>query len=415
MTTKQFSLVIDSEGKQLSPTNANKAWYLIRKQKAKLITRFPMVIQLLKIVKVEEIDSSRFVCGIDTGSKHTGIAIVQECKTKSKVILKGTIKHRNDVKKLIVARAVRRRYRRNHKRYRPARFNNRAASKRKGRIAPSIKQKKESILRVISRLKKYVFIQKYIVEDVLIDIRKLQEPEIKSIGYQQSNKLDSNIRMAVMMRDKFKCQECKTDNVKLEVHHITPKRLNGNNTVDNLIALCVQCHKNTQGNEENFINKYSKLIKGKNIRFGYAQHVMQGKTYLRNELNKMGLVELTAGCETANKRHEWNIPKSHSNDAIVICNNKVNIEQCDIIDWIIKPLRGQLKAEYKEAYGLTHRDVVSYITRKKEEVVGYIVAIYSDGKQMNIQTEGKKWTRINPTKCRLISRPNRIMWRYNYI
>lgn len=410
MTTKQFSLVIDSEGKQLSPTNANKAWYLIRRQKAKLVARFPMVIQLFKAVKPKAIDSSKFVCGIDTGGKHTGIAIVQECKTKSKVILKGTIEHRNDVKKKMELRAGQRRFRRNQKRYRPARFNNRSASKKHGRIAPSIKQKKESILRVIKRLKKYISINKYIIEDVLIDIRKLQEPNIESIGYQKSNRLDANIRMAVMMRDKFKCQDCKVAHAKLEVHHITPKRLNGNNTVDNLITLCVQCHSNTQGNEELFIGKYYKLIKGKIIRFDYAQHTMIGKTYLRNELNKLGDTELTNGCDTAYKRNMWNISKSHSNDAIVICNNKVSAEHCNIIDWRIKPLRRQSRVEYNEVCGLTHRDVVSYINSKKEKITGYITAMYPIKRQVNIRDKNKDWSRVTARNCKLINRPNKIIF-----
>jgi len=415
MTTKQFSLVIDSEGKQLSPTNANKAWYLIRKQKAKLITRFPMVIQLFKKISPEEIDKSKFTCGIDTGSKHTGIAIVQECKTKIKVILKGTIEHRNDVKKLIGLRLGQRRYRRNQKRYRPARFNNRSTRNRKGRIAPSIKQKKESILRVINRLKRYVSIYKYIIEDVLIDIRKIQEPNISSSEYQQSNKLDSNVRMAVMMRDKFKCQECKRDNVKLEVHHIIPKRLNGNNTIDNLISLCTECHKNTQGNEESFINKYYKLIKGKNIHFSNVQHVMQGKTYFKNELNKLGIIQLTTGRDTANKRYEWNIPKSHSNDAVVICNNKIRSEQCCIIDWTIKPLRRQSKAKCYEVCGLTHRDIVSYVTSKRGKITGYIISMYPDKKQVSIRDKDKDWNRIAASKCQLINRPNKIRWTESHI
>lgn len=411
MTTKQFSLVIDSEGKQLSPTNANKAWYLIRKQKAKLITRFPMVIQLFKKIIPKAIDKSKFICGIDIGNKHTGIAIVQECQTKSKVILKGTIEHRNDVKKLMEERASYRRYRRKNKRYRPERFNNRGSSKKKGHIAPSIRQKKESILRVINRLKRHVSIHKYIVEDVLIDIRKIQEPNISSTEYQKSNKLDSNIRMAVMMRDKFKCQECKRGYAKLEVHHITPKRLSGNNTIDNLITLCVDCHKQTHGKEEVFIKKYYNIIKGKNINFRDASCVMQGKTYFRGELNKLGIVELTTGCETFYKRHMWNIIKSHSNDAIVICNKEVCQEQCNIIDWIIKPLRRQSKTEYKEICGLTHRDFVCYTTIKNEIVTGYITAMPIGKNQVNIQSKNKKWTRVRAERCFLINRPNRIMWR----
>ena len=85
-------------------------------------------------------------CGIDDGSAHVGLAIVQKCPIKNKVVFKGTIEQRQDVKHLIDVRRGYRRYHRYHKRYRPMRFNNRSSSKRIGRLAPSIKQKKDAIL-----------------------------------------------------------------------------------------------------------------------------------------------------------------------------------------------------------------------------------------------------------------------------
>jgi len=87
--------------------------------------------------------------------------------------------------------------------------------------------------------------------------------------------------------------ECKKTNCVLEAHHITPRRLKGSNTISNLITLCSNCHDKTEGKEELFINKYESMINGKSIRFDYAQHVMQGKSYLRNELSKLGNLILT--------------------------------------------------------------------------------------------------------------------------
>ena len=149
---KEYSFVIDSEGKRLSHTPANNAWFLIRKGKAKLISKYPLVIQLFRSIEEDEIDKSDTLCGIDDGSKHVGLALVQRCKTKNKVVFKGQIEQRNDVKKLMTIRRGNRSYKRYHKRYRICRFSNRASSKRKGRIAPSIKQKKDSVLRVINQL-----------------------------------------------------------------------------------------------------------------------------------------------------------------------------------------------------------------------------------------------------------------------
>jgi hypothetical protein len=124
--------VLDAQGQKLSPTKENHAWYLIRKQKATLKSKFPMVIQLKREISVGKIDSTPVHLGIDDGSKSIGIALVQECKTKNKPLFKGTIKLRTDVKHKLSVRRGYRRYRRYHKKYRQARINNRSTSKKEG-------------------------------------------------------------------------------------------------------------------------------------------------------------------------------------------------------------------------------------------------------------------------------------------
>lgn len=93
----EYCFVIDINNKPLSPTKINKAWYLVRKQKATLVSKYPMVIQIKKTVNDDPAYDGHFVCGIDDGSKHVGIAIVQKCKTKNKVVFKAVIEQINDV------------------------------------------------------------------------------------------------------------------------------------------------------------------------------------------------------------------------------------------------------------------------------------------------------------------------------
>ena len=408
---KEYCFVLDYNGKKLSPTPINNAWYLIRKQKAILISKYPMVIKLNKEIEDNNKDKSKFIFGIDDGSIHVGIAIVHECKNKNKVIFKGTIEHRKDVNKLMELRKGYRRYRRQHKRYRPVRFNNRSSSKRKGRLPPTIKQKKQAILRVINQLNKWIDIHKIILEDVQIDIRALQEGKnLYKWQYQKSNRLDENLRIATLMRDNYTCQECGKKNCRLEAHHIVPRRLKGSDSIGNLITLCDKCHDKTEGKEEKFIEKYQNKIKGKNIRFDYVQHVMQGKNFLRQELNKIAELELTIGSETANKRIDWNIDKSHSNDAIVICGLKINLDQCNIKGWIIKPMRRQSKAKHSEIEGFKHRDLASYIDSKNIIYTGYVTAMYPDKKQINIQSSEKHLKRCGFKRCKLLWRFNKIYW-----
>ena len=407
----QYSFVLDDKGNKLSPCKVNKAWYLIRKGKAIQVNKYPMVIQLKREIKPNaDKDESDFVCGIDDGSFHTGIAIVQKCKTKNKVIFKGNIEQRQDVKSLMDTRRGYRRYKRYHKRYRKPRFDNRSSSKRIGRIASSILQKKQAILRVINRLNKYINILEYHLEDVAIDIRALTEGhKLYKWQYQKSNRLDENIRKAVILRDNCKCQECGKSNCVLEVHHIVPKRLKGQNNLGNLITLCSDCHQKTEGKEELFINHYQSMINGKNIRFDYVQHVMQGKMYLRNALSNLGKLILTTGGDTANKRTDWDIEKTHSNDAIVITDLEVNQEQCNIKDWIIKPMRKQSKANIEEINGFKHRDLIKYTKRNGENYIGYITALYPKKKQCNITTtDGKILKRYGVKSCKLLWRFNKI-------
>lgn len=170
-----FAFVLDSGDKKLSPTPEPKAWYLMRKKKAVLVNLIPLTIKLTKSIPDKDIDSSNIVLGIDDGSKFTGIALVQECKTKTKPVFKGTIELRQDVKHLMDVRRGYRCYKRHHKRYIKERWGNRASMKREGHIAPSIKQKKDSTLRVVKSLNKVCRINKIMLEDVLIDIRALTE------------------------------------------------------------------------------------------------------------------------------------------------------------------------------------------------------------------------------------------------
>ena len=78
----KYCFVVDINNNTLSPTNTNKGWYLIRKKKAIQVKKYPMTIKLLKVVNFPN-KGSNFTIGIDDGSSHVGIAIVQECTTKT--------------------------------------------------------------------------------------------------------------------------------------------------------------------------------------------------------------------------------------------------------------------------------------------------------------------------------------------
>lgn len=405
----EYCFVVDKNNQPLAPTKVNKGWYLVRRGRAKIKSRYPMVVQLEKEVESDEFDESHMVCGIDDGSAYVGLAIVQKCLTKNKVVFKGTIEQRQDVKHLMDVRRGYRKYHRHHKRYRQARFNNRSSSKRTCRLAPSIKQKKEAILRVLYRLNRWIDIQEYYLEDVCIDIRAMTDDyKPYKWQYQKSNRLDENLRKAAIIRDSYKCQECGKTNCTLEVHHIQARKYGGADTIRNLITLCSRCHQRTEGREREFEGKYFKIIGSRPKRFDYAMHVMQGKNYLRRKISELGLLHLTNGGETANKRIEWDIEKSHSNDAI--CITGCIPDTCGVKEWIIRPMRRKSKAKTDNVLGIKHRDLVSYAYKNGEIHTGYVTALYPEQLALNFQSKTKHCKKVNARKCRLLWKFDKIYW-----
>lgn len=405
-----YVFVLDANGKHLSPTKEQKAWFFIRKKRATLVSKYPMVIQLNKEIPDDKICKDEIRCGIDDGGLHTGIALVQKCQTKNKVLFKGVIEQRNDVKHLMDVRRGYRRYHRYHKRYRPARFNNRSSSKKEGKIAPSILQKRQATIRAVAQLNKWINITDYWLEDVAIDIRALTDGfKPYKWQYQKSNRLDENIRKAVILRDGCQCVECGRTNCKLEVHHIKPRRLNGSNALSNLITLCERCHQNTEGREELFMDKYFALLNSSDNKYlNYAQHVMIGKKWLREQLSRLGILHLTNGGDTANKRIDWNIEKFHSNDAICITN--LQPDTCDVKEWTIKPMRRQSKAKADNVLGIKHRDLVEYTFKSGETHRGYVTALYPKQNAINFQSPTKHCKKVSAKKCRLLWKFNKIYW-----
>ena len=336
---QRFAFVYDINMNLLSPTKEEKAWFKVRHNKAKVLSTDPLVIQLQ--YPVINTDDSKFHLGIDPG-ETTGICIVQECKTHNKPIFKAELNHRKNIHKLMQDRAMYRRLRHSEKRYRKPRFDNRASSRRSERLAPSIKASKDEILRLIQlKLSKYVNIHEIHIEDVQFDIRALTDDyKPNNLAYQLSNRLDENLRLAAIKRDQNTCKLCGATNTRIEVHHITPRRQNGLNTISNLICLCSDCHKKVTGQEDRYKTTLYHLINTStfnNLRS--SSNVQIGKNYLYKRLGQISFLTLTNGADTANRRYLYNIEKTHSNDAACITNLKLTPESLNIYEYQITPIR----------------------------------------------------------------------------
>jgi len=149
--------VIDSDGKPLLPTHSARSRKLLRDGRAVVKQVVPFTIQLNR-----RVDDSvgEFEVGVDDGAKYVGFA-VKNIKT-DEVVFRAQLDHRQDVSKKVEQRRNYRKARRFRLRNRQSRFSNRIRSK----IAPSIRQRKDCVLRVINDLSKRLNIKKVRVEEV---------------------------------------------------------------------------------------------------------------------------------------------------------------------------------------------------------------------------------------------------------
>jgi len=322
--------VVNKNGNPLMPCKPAKARHLLRDGKAKVINRKPFTIQLLWDC-AENVQEVR--CGIDKGCKITGVA----CVGNGEILFSASIKHRNPVavqqkdgstKTFVKVRAERRRSRRHrHRWHRKPRFNNRASSKRSGRLPPTIKMNVMEVVRVIKQIP--LPISSIIVEDVTVDVRRLSNPTVKGSEYQRSNRLDENLRLACLIRDNFTCQKCGKKEVKLEAHHIVWTSKGGKDSIYNLITLCENCHDKVHKTGESGKVKlkgkttkgHGKVITGMDgFRDKTAQRTMQGKTLMYQELGKIAPLSRVYGYQTAEFRKACDFPKEHRIDALCIAN-----------------------------------------------------------------------------------------------
>ncbi|MBC8233613.1 HNH endonuclease [bacterium] len=327
--------VLNKNGNPLMPCKPAKARHLLRDGKATVVMRKPFTIQLLWDCE-ENVFEVR--CGIDKGCKVTGIA----CVGNGEILFSANIKHRNPVavqqkdgstKTFVNVRAERRRSRRNrHCWYRKPRFNNRASSKGAGRLPPTIRMNVMEVVRVVKQIP--LPISHIIVEDVAVDVRRLSNPNVKGSGYQQSNRLDENLRLACLIRDNFTCQKCGERKIKLQAHHIVwvskgvrfahrRLRLTGKDSIYNLITLCEKCHDRVHetGESGKVKLKGGKVVTGMDgFSDKIAQRTMQGKNLLYQEMEKVASLSTVYGYQTAEFRKACDFPKEHFLDALCIAN-----------------------------------------------------------------------------------------------
>jgi len=392
-------LVIDQEGKPCLPTHPARARKLLREGKAKVYHVVPFTIQLQRVI---ENPVGAFTVGIDDGAKAVGIVVVNE-KTKE-VVFRGTIQLRGDVKRKLLQRAQYRRSRRSRQlRHRKARFQNR----KQKMPQPSIRQRKESIVRVVKDLARVLSITHAVVEQGQFDVSSLAAGrQLVGIEFQQEEYEGQNFRAKVLWRDGYTCKHCGRKE-KLNAHHIIPRHLGGTSTPKNGFTLCRMCHESLHRGEW-VLNKKPALFK-------YPMYLMQGKHYLVQIIKETGLsLSACVGWMTAIWRKRIGIEKSHSNDAIAMVTRNY-MPSLSSLEYHILPKRAKVWEENPtkkndEKFGFKHYDFVKARHRTKGWIVGSVRSLKA--RVMTLRTKFDDNFSVSYRKSTLLYRFNRIVYIY---
>ena len=390
--------VLKQNGQPFMPTERfGKVRRLLKEGKAKVVRREPFTIKLLYEPETDVVQEC--YCGVDTGSRHIGVAVI----SNDKVLYQSQTEFRDDIKKKMDRRRIFRRNRRSRKtRYRKCRFLNRKNSTREDRLPPSVKHKVQAHIDEIEFCKKILPISDLILEVSQFDTALIKTPalineRIRKWGYQQGfNYGYSSRRKAILHRDNYTCQCCGKRNCRLEVHHIKFKSQGGTDDEENLITLCEDCHKGVHTGTV-VLNKKPK--KSKNLK--YATHMSIIRSRLLREYPDA--IE-TFGFVTAENRNHLNLPKDHYIDACVIANGGLEFKELDVVyrkrrvsiqDRVLtRGIRGEQKLPTGKIFGFKKFDKVEYLGEtcfiKARRSSGAFVLMDIDNNSIDFRDRGGK-------------------------
>lgn len=311
--------IINKNGKPLMPCSNRKARLLLKENKAKIVNYKPFTIQLLYGSTGYKQETN---LGIDTGSKHIGIAITSE----DKVLMKGQIDLRQDVKQLLETRKILRNSRRSRKtRYRQSRFLNR--TRKEGWLPPSIQSRINNTIMWINKFHSLLPKCKLTIEVGKFDIQKIENPEIEGKEYQQGTMYEYRNRIAYLIsREKGKCQFCNKEYKKGDgwrLHHIFGKEKDRS---EDWALLHENCHKEIH---QKCLEKTLQSKKSKSYKESTFMNIIRKRLF-----NIFPNAKYTYGNITFQDRIDLGLNKTHYNDAVAISGIKQIKENPDSIFFI---------------------------------------------------------------------------------
>jgi len=280
----------------------------------------------------------------------------------------------------------------------------------------SIKTNVEEVIRVVKQIP--LPIGRIVIEDVQVDIARLNNATLSGSQYQDPTRLDENLRMACLMRDGYSCQQCGKSNMRLEAHHIIFQEQGGKDALTNLLTLCETCHKGVhQGKITLKVTGVSGFLDQ------IAQRTMQGKSHLYATLGAHTPLSTLFGYQTATLRKARGFSKAHDVDALCIATydtGEMVPYTCEHFYQITfrprqtrrqyhdLPRKGQGRVCYQvndQLEGFRKGDVV----KVKGRFVKQINSIYSNGRLAFKRVKGEPPSAF-PKDCQFLERERTMLW-----
>ena len=309
--------VVTPDRKPLMPTSEYRARKLLKSGKAVIFKHKPFTIMLTRVVS-ENVQPIEYCC--DTGYKHIGVSV----KSEKHEYFDCQFDMLQDEKIRHDKRRKHRRERRNRKRYRKPRFNNRTASKKKGWLAPSLRNVLDQHIRIFERFLEVMPIVSATFEMGSFDVHAMHEFEatgtvLKGKGYQKGPRYGMNtLRKAVFYRDGYTCQVCgKTteEGAILRAHHIGFRAGDHSDRMSNLLSVCTKCH--TPANHKPGGKLYDLKPKTKQFTGAAFMNIVRWQMFSTLKAAHPDIRwHMTYGVATQEARKVLCLAKSHANDAI---------------------------------------------------------------------------------------------------
>ena len=348
--------IVDENGTPLAPTrNVEKMLKKVHKNTATIVKDFPLTVQL-KYTAPFTNDKPEIALGIDIGSDNIGFSLIDlACK---QVLFNSHLRTNNfSVTEHMNERRVHRRCSRRGERYkrirRAIKFNTVTNKYSSGRIIPGCKKPvfvnyiKNSKTRFSNRkhsrkhwmpptnihlircYENFINMLTSIAPITAVAI-EVNTFDYQKIGMSQTEAYEptvgplsgfSSLHELIDYKQAGKCFFC--NHAIEEYHHIIPRSYNGSNSPDNIIGVCRSCHEKIH---------YGTLTLPKTItgspkyRRGISIQQQIIPVLINFLHNKFSIVRFVDGKETKKYREQFNIIKTHANDAACVVGIAFNID-----------------------------------------------------------------------------------------